>query len=100
MTINDIYNLAIETGIKADLRGRQGVEKALERKRKRFDSLSDKEKQDFDQEMLKNPYSDSRILHIAEDKEIKKILVGIDVDPAELLIAKQLGVDLVISHHP
>jgi len=96
----DIYNLGIETAIEADLRGRKGVEKVLQRKRKRFDSLSDKEKQEFDQEMLKNPYSDSRILHIAEDKEIKKILVGIDIAPAELLIAKQLGVDLVISHHP
>jgi len=100
MKINDIYNLAIEAGIEADLRGRQGVEKVLRRKRKRFDSLADKEKQDFDQEMLKNPYSDSRILHIAEDKEIKKILVGIDIAPAEILIAKQLEVDLVISHHP
>jgi len=100
MKINDIYNLAIEMGIEADLRGRQGVEKALQRKRKRFDSLPDKEKKDFDQETLKNPYSDSRILHIAENKEIKKILIGIDIDPAELLIAKQLEVDLVISHHP
>ena len=101
MKINEIYNLAIEAGIQADLRGRQGAEKALERKKKRFDSLSDKEKQGFDQETLKNPYSDSRILNIAEDKEIKKILIGIDIESAELLLAKELGgIDLVISHHP
>jgi len=101
MKINEIYNLALQTGIEADLRGKQGVEKALERKRKRFDFLPDKEKQSFDQETLKNPYSDSRILNITEDKEIKKILVGIDIESAELLLAKELGnIDLVISHHP
>jgi putative NIF3 family GTP cyclohydrolase 1 type 2 len=101
MKINEIYNLALQTGIEADLRGKQGVEKALERKRKRFDSLPDKEKQSFDQEALQNPYSDSRILNIADDKEIKKILIGIDIESAELLLAKELGdIDLVISHHP
>jgi len=100
MTISDIYNLAIQTGIEADLRGREGVKKALERRNKRYQALSEQAKADFDKELLNNPYSDSRILHIAEDKDIKKILVGIDIEPAELLMAKQLGADLVISHHP
>src|SRR3989338_6091052 len=27
-------------------------------------------------------------------------MVGIDIQPAELIIAKQMGVDLVIAHHP
>lgn len=100
MNINEIYNLAIQTGIEADLRGKEGVKKALERKNKRYQALNEQAKADFDKELLNNPYSDSRILHIAEDKDIKKILVGIDIEPAELLIAKELGVDLVISHHP
>ena len=101
MKTNEIYNLALQAGIEADLRGKQGVEKALERKRKRFDSLPEREKKDFDQKTLENPYSDSRILNIADDKEIKKILIGIDIDSAELLIAKELNdIDLVISHHP
>lgn len=52
-------------------------------------------------ESLTNPYSDSKVLHVADDKEIKKVLVGIDIEPAELLLAKHLGdIDLVISHHP
>ena len=33
-------------------------------------------------------------------KNLKNALIGIDLDAAELLIAKQLGFDLVISHHP
>jgi len=101
MKISDIYKLSIEKGIDADPRGRERVEKHLVRKREKFEKLSKHEKEEFDQESLTNPYSDTRILHIAEDKEIKKVLVGIDIEAAEILLAKQLGdIDLVISHHP
>jgi putative NIF3 family GTP cyclohydrolase 1 type 2 len=73
----------------------------LERKRQKFESLSKKEGADFDIETLQNLYSDSRILNIAQDKPIKKILVGIDIDSAEVLLAKAIGdIDLIISHHP
>jgi putative NIF3 family GTP cyclohydrolase 1 type 2 len=77
------------------------VAKFLERKKKQFEKLSEEAKADFDKESLENPYLDSRIHNIADDKEIKKIMAGIDIDGAELLIAKQLGdIDLVIGHHP
>ncbi|MBI2042161.1 MAG: NGG1p interacting factor NIF3 [Candidatus Nealsonbacteria bacterium] len=100
MNIQDIYNLAIKMGIDADFRDNGSVEKMLARKKTQYDNLSIDKKTEFDEEALINPYLDSRILHIAEDKEIKKILVGIDIDTAELLLAKDLGVDLVIAHHP
>jgi len=101
MKINEIYNLAIQMGIKADLRGEERVEKLLMRKREKFQKLSENEKEDFDKEALENPYLDSRILNVSQDKEIKKILVGIDIGPAELLIAKEIGnIDLIIAHHP
>jgi len=35
-----------------------------------------------------------------EGKNIKNVLFGIDADVPELLFAKQLGYDAVISHHP
>jgi len=101
MKIQEIYQKAIEMGIDADFRSKEDVEKVLGRNKKKFEKLSEKQKEEFDQESLTNPYSDTRVLHIAEDKEIKKVMVGIDIEPAELLIAKQLGdIDLVISHHP
>ena len=101
MKINDIYTLAIRMGIDADFRTKEDVEKVLSRNKKKLEKLSLEQKKEFDQESLSNPYSDTRVLHVAEDKEIKKVLVGIDIEPAELLIAKQLGdIDLVISHHP
>ncbi|MBU3964226.1 Nif3-like dinuclear metal center hexameric protein [Patescibacteria group bacterium] len=101
MKIQDIHDLAVQMAMTADLRGREAVEKFLSKKQRDYENFSEKEKQDFDLEMLKNPYSDSRILNISEDKEIKKILIGIDIDPAELLMAKEIGnIDLIISHHP
>ena len=105
MTIKEIQKLAINLGINADFRGKEGVEDFLERKKKKYQKLSEKEKGDFDQEALENPYLDSRIYNISQDNspagEIKRVLVGIDIDPAEILLAKELGnIDLIIAHHP
>ncbi|MBI1971544.1 MAG: NGG1p interacting factor NIF3 [Candidatus Wildermuthbacteria bacterium] len=101
MKIQEIYNLAIKKGIEADFRSKEQIQKLLERNKKRFEKLSEAEKVEFDKESLTNPYSDSKILHIAQDKEIKRALVGIDIEPAEILLAQQVGnIDLVISHHP
>ncbi len=101
MKVQDIYNLAIKMGIESDFRGRKEIEKQLKRTKEKFEKLSKQEKKDFDKNQLENPFSDSRILHLAKDKEIKKIMFGIDIEPAEILMAKELGdIDLVISHHP
>ncbi len=101
MNIQEIYNLAISMGVEADFRGRKAVEGVLKRKEEKYEKLPEKEKKFFDKEIFNNPYSDSRILNIAEDKEIKRILIGIDIEPAEILLAKELGsIDLIISHHP
>ena len=44
---------------------------------------------------------DTRIYHIVADTEVKKVLAGIDIEPAELLLAKEIGgIDLIIAHHP
>ncbi|MFA5144948.1 MAG: NGG1p interacting factor NIF3 [Candidatus Omnitrophota bacterium] len=49
-------------------------------------------------------YADTRILYGNPDSEIRKILIGIDIEAAEILLAdrirKERGLDLVISHHP
>jgi len=101
MTIKEIYNLAIEKGIEADFRGRQEIADSLKRLSSRYEKMSVEDKEEFDKERLSNPFSDSRILYGDEDKEIKKILVGIDIDDGELMLAKQMAdIDLVFSHHP
>ncbi len=101
MQIQDIFNLAIQMGILADLRGKEKVMANLEKQKKAFGKLPEAEKVEFDQEKFINPFSDSRILNIAQDKEIKKIIVGVDMEGPEIMLAKQLGdIDLVIAHHP
>ncbi len=101
MKINDIYKLAIKMGTESDFRGSNGVQKLLDAKRKKFEGMSEKDKEEFDKDALENPYLDSGVYNIAEDKEIKKVLVGIDIGPEEILMAKELeGIDLVIAHHP
>ncbi len=99
MTIKDIYNLAVKLGINADLRGRKEVQKVLGRAKAKYEKLADEDKKEFDLESLTNPFSDTRIL-VASDKKIKKVVTGIDISPAEILMAKGLGADLVIAHHP
>lgn len=43
------------------------------------------------------PY-DSAVL--VQGENIKRVLIGVDMGTAEILLAKQLGCDLVIGHHP
>lgn len=101
MKTADIQNLFTEMGIGADFRGIEGIKKLLNGKKERFQRLSLREQEEFDKEALENPYMDSGTHHIAEDKEIKRVLVGIDIGPEEILLARELGgIDLVIAHHP
>jgi len=105
MTINQIYNLAIQMGKRADLRGAQVVAKKLKRAKKQYEKLYEEEKEDFDTETLTNPYADSRMFASDPAKQVKRLLIGVDIDPAEVILAKELErqgkpVDLIISHHP
>ena len=104
MKLAEIYRIAIETGRAADPRGAERVEKDLARARKEFDELKEKDKEFFDRERLENPYADTRILHGALDAEVRSLLVGIDMETGELVLADRLrerrGLDLVLTHHP
>ena len=101
MTIKEIYDLAIAKGIDADFRDNERIERSQERLKAKFDKMGDRDKDEFDAERLANPFSDSRILFGDPEREVKKVLVGIDIDGDEMLLAKELGgIDLVISHHP
>ncbi len=105
MKLGDLYTRAIETGVAHDPRGKDAVAKELERTRKEFDALSPGDREFFDPETLKNPYPDSRILHGSLDHDVESILVGIDIDVAEILLAHTLRssgtrIDAILSHHP
>ncbi len=101
MTLEQIYKTGIEMAVKEDLRGPADVKKKLESHRKEYKELSESAKADFDTELLINPYPDSRIGYGNLDLKVKKVLAGIDIETAEVLLADRLGnIDLIIAHHP
>lgn len=105
MTLQQIYDLAIEMGIKADPRGKEGVLRLFSKLKKEFADLTEKKKKYFDKESFTNPYSDSRILFGDPKKQIKKVMAGIDAEEVEVLLTDRLNekgdkIDLLISHHP
>ncbi|MDI6785342.1 MAG: NGG1p interacting factor NIF3 [bacterium] len=105
LTIEKLYELAIIYGIDTDPRGKKLIEEELKDIRKNYRSLKKEEKKEFDQEKLTNPFADTRILHGDCKKVIQRVLVGIDMEIGEILLADRLSakgkpIDLVIAHHP
>ena len=65
-----MYDTAVQMGIAADPRGREGVEQYLGLIKRRFERLPDYLKEVFDQEELTNPYVDTRIYVGEPDTEV------------------------------
>lgn len=76
MRLSDFYRLAVEFGRDRDVRRAKEIKS----------------------------YPDTAILYGQPDTQIRSILVGIDIEVPELLLADKIrlaqGLDLVISHHP
>lgn len=107
MNVNEIYKLAIELGIKADFRSKEKIEKMLKREKDKYEKLSKDDKEFFDENHLTNPYADSGVQFDNGKKQIKRVLAGIDIDPAEVMMARYLSnhnpndpIDAIICHHP
>lgn len=77
MKLSRFYDLVLEHGIEADPRR--------------------------DKSAIKG-YPDTAILYGSQERDIRKILIGIDVETPELLLADKIrrrdGLDLVVAHHP
>lgn len=106
MKLQEMYKLAIEMGIKHDFRPKDQIERQLKRAKEKYEKLSKDEKELYDTERFVNPYMDSRI-HVDNGKDVKRVMVGIDAEPAEIMIARYLSnhnpktpIDAVIVHHP
>ncbi|MBU0571298.1 MAG: NGG1p interacting factor NIF3 [Candidatus Omnitrophica bacterium] len=105
MKLREFYERAIEKGVKEDPRRKGAVDTDLKKAKAEYRKLKGVEKKSFDREKMVNPYADSRILNGTGNEEIKTVLVGIDIDVAEILLAdrlcdKGMKIDLVLSHHP
>lgn len=99
MNQQEILKLAIQLGIENDLRGENAVKKYIARQKEKFEKLSPNKKEEFEKNRLENPYMDSGVW-VDDGKPVNKVLTGIDITTGEIIMAKELGVDCVISHHP
>lgn len=104
MKVEEILKLAIEKGIENDPRGKEEVGEILKETKEKYDGLKKEEKEDFDEDRLTNPFSDTRVF-VDDGNDVKKVMVGVDMEVGELLLADRLNekgekIDLVIAHHP
>lgn len=105
LKIKEIYDYLVTRGIEKDPRGPEGVKVALEREKKKFAEMKEDEKKEYDREALTNPYSDTRILCGDPESEVKRVLVGVDIEVGEVMLADRLAekgkpIDLILAHHP
>lgn len=106
MKLQDLYKNAVAAGIKNDRRKRKEIEEILREEKDGFKKLGAEEKKYYDRERLANPYADTRILTGDPETDVKKVIVGIDMQATEVLLAYTLNrdrdqsIDLILSHHP
>ncbi|MGB9892822.1 MAG: NGG1p interacting factor NIF3 [Candidatus Saccharicenans sp.] len=106
MKIKDLYRLAIEIGLKNDLRPREEINRLLQEEKEKYEKLEGKEKENFDLDRLFNPYADSRLLVGDPEAEVQRVIAGIDMEVAEVILSYLLNrdrkekIDLIIAHHP
>ncbi|MDP8290057.1 MAG: NGG1p interacting factor NIF3 [Candidatus Susulua stagnicola] len=105
MKLKNLYQEIVKKGIDSDVRNFKEIEIILKENKKNFEELSNRDKELFDQDVLFNPFADTRILTGDLTKNIKSMIVGIDVDGGELVLVDRLRekgekIDLVVSHHP
>ncbi len=108
MKVYEAYELAIRTGMSNDPRPDPEVRKVLDDAREALDKLPEDRRELFDQERLWNPYADSRFSVMAEEAreiEAECMMWGIDIGPAEVLLADRLRergrtISALVAHHP
>ncbi len=105
MKLKKLFERAINIGIDSDPRGRKTLEKALKKIADKGKKLEGMEKDLFDEERTWNPFSDSRIINGTGEEDITRLMVGIDVEVPEILLADRLRergekIDCVMIHHP
>jgi len=103
--LGEIYKIAVNKGMAEDPRDRAELERVLAQNRKTYEKLDEDERAFFDTEKLTNPYSDTRICVGDPDVQIRGMLVGVDMEVGEVLLADRLRergepIDLIFAHHP
>lgn len=96
---------AVKAGIAADARGKDRIEKLLKKEKEKSKKLTGLQKEIYDEERTWNPFPDSRIIAGTGEEEVKTLMVGIDIETPEMLLADRLRekgqkIDALMIHHP
>jgi NIF3 (NGG1p interacting factor 3). len=105
MKLKEIYDFVVKRGIEKDPRSKSQIMDVLAQSKKEFRKLKGIDARCYDKERFTNPYADTRILHGDPERDIKSLIIGIDMEGPELLVADRLNekgsnIDLVVAHHP
>ena len=106
MKLEALYHKAVAVGVAKDLRGPDGIRRILDEERAKSEKLEGEAREAYDRDRLFNPFADTRVLSGDPAVEVRKAIVGIDMEVGEVLLAHTLNrdrgaaIDLVVSHHP
>ncbi len=108
MKVYEAYELAIRMGMDKDPRPEEELRRILDEAKEKYDETPDEDKELFDEERLWNPYADCRFSYgadAARDIDADTMMWGIDVGPAEVILADRLRekgrrIDALVGHHP
>ena len=105
ITLQKIYEISRDLAIMRSPRPKKDITEQLQKLKKEYEKLEENKKEYFDMESLTNPFLDSRIAFGDPKTVLKRVLVGIDIDTGEMLLANELSkngkkIDAVIAHHP
>jgi putative NIF3 family GTP cyclohydrolase 1 type 2 len=106
MKLDALYKKAVAIGMANDLRGPEELRRILDEERVKSKKLEGAAREAWDEDRLFNPFADTRVLTGDPAFEVKKVIVGIDMEVGEVLLTHTLnrdrneGIDLIIAHHP
>lgn len=106
MKLETLYRKGVSVGIARDLRGPDEMRRILAEEDAKFKKLSAGDAEAYDRDRLFNPFADTRILAGSPGTEVRRAIVGIDMETSEVLLTHVLNhdlgrqIDLIIAHHP
>ena len=105
MKLNTLFKKSVEHGMEADVREKEFFDRQFKKEKDRQEGLKGWQAEIADEERTWNPYPDCRIINGTGEEEVKTMMIGIDIETPEVLLADRLRekgekIDALFIHHP
>jgi putative NIF3 family GTP cyclohydrolase 1 type 2 len=105
MKLQKMFKRSVELGMQADVRDKKYFDRYFKKQKEAMKNAKGWKKDIFDEERTWNPYSDCRIINGSGKEEVTTLMVGIDIETPEVLLADRLRekgqkIDCLFIHHP